>query len=317
MGVYIPHDVRLSPPPTPSQRGEHGSDGTLTCRYSPGVKPIAEQGTSSYACSFKEDCISPPHAVFIFSLSSNSERGGASLAEHRAATVLQCWKRRIWLCLLKQKRLRLQSLCRGASTYASSVWGNRHSPPTPAEKTSDPKDLRHPFRTHGQPLPLRKRGRRHKRPRCRPGRRHRPRAPDSGGGPLCMPLIFWATQTIAASNLLGVEDINITSYISPISAASTIQYAYRHHIIRRNCRIIPCLRVTEKWAADSNAYYRSTLASMYQKWAHLPFAALVSYLTNFRRLHFTSWPHMSWDYETMLREYEVREILLMSHGHWR
>ena len=24
-------------------------------------------------------------------------RGGASLAEHRAATVLQCWKRRIWL----------------------------------------------------------------------------------------------------------------------------------------------------------------------------------------------------------------------------
>ena len=102
-----------------------------------------------------------------------------------------------------------------------------------------------------------------------------------------MPLIFWATQTIAASNLLGVEDINITSYISPTSAASTIQYAYRHHIIRRNCRIIPCLRVTEKWAADSNAYYCSTLASMYQKWAHLPFAALVSYLTNFRRLHFT------------------------------
>ena len=27
--------------------------------------------------SFKEDCISPPHAVFIFSLSSNSERGGS------------------------------------------------------------------------------------------------------------------------------------------------------------------------------------------------------------------------------------------------
>jgi hypothetical protein len=47
VGVYLPRDVRLSPPPTPSQRGEHGSDGTLTCRYSPGVKPIAEQGASS------------------------------------------------------------------------------------------------------------------------------------------------------------------------------------------------------------------------------------------------------------------------------
>ena len=114
---------------------------------------------------------------------------------------------------------------------------------------------------------------------------------------------------MAASNLLGVGDINITSYISPTSAASTIQYAYRHHIIRRNCCIIPCLRVTEKsWAADSNAYYRSTLASMYQKWAHLTFAALVSYLTDLRRLHFTAWPHMSSDYETMLWEYEVREI---------
>ena len=58
------------------------------------------------------------------------KRGGASLAEHQAATVLQCWKRRIWLrrwfdqqALLKQKRLRLQALCRGASAYASLVWG--------------------------------------------------------------------------------------------------------------------------------------------------------------------------------------------------
>ena len=45
-------------------------------------------------------------------------RGGTSLAEHRAATVLQCWKRCFWLrhwfdqqALLKQKRLRLHALC--------------------------------------------------------------------------------------------------------------------------------------------------------------------------------------------------------------
>jgi len=159
-------------------------------------------------------------------------RGGASLAEHRAATVLQCWKQRIWLCrwfnqqaLLKQKRLRLQALCRGASTNTSSVRGNRRPPPTPAEKTFDPKVLNHPFRTRGQPLPPRKMRRRHKRPRRRPGQRHRPRAPDSGGGPSCMPLIFWAAQTMAASNILGVGETTLTIYISPTSAASKIQQA--------------------------------------------------------------------------------------------
>ena len=52
-----------------------------------------------------------------------------------AATTLQCWKRRIWLrrwfnqqATLKQKRLRLLALCRGASAYASSVLS---LPPTP------------------------------------------------------------------------------------------------------------------------------------------------------------------------------------------
>ncbi len=175
-------------------------------------------------------------------------RRGASLAEDRAATVLQCWKRHIWLhrwfdqqALLKQKRLRLQALCRGALTYASSVRGNRRPPPAPTDKSSDPKVLRHPFRTRGQPLPPRKRGRQHKRPRCRPGRRHRPRAPDSGGGPLCMPLIFWAAQTMAASTLLGVGETTVKLYISPTSAASKIQYAYHHYLIWHNRILLPCL----------------------------------------------------------------------------
>ena len=142
-------------------------------------------------------------------------------------------------------------------------------------------------------------------------------------GPSCMPLVLWATQTMAASNLLGVGDTKITSYISPTSAASTIQYAYGHHLIRHNCCIIPCLRgpyisqpgctvATEKWAADMNASYCSTLASMCQKWAHLPFAAMVSYLSDLRCLQSTKWPHMSSDYETMLREYNVQIVLLKS-----
>ncbi len=105
----------------------------------------------------------------MLSLSSPSQpslnRGGASLAEHQAATVLQCWKLRIWLCCwfdqqatLKQKCLRLQALCRGALAYASLVWGYCRPPPTPTKKTSDLKVLRHPFCTRGQLLPSRKRG---------------------------------------------------------------------------------------------------------------------------------------------------------------
>jgi hypothetical protein len=210
-------------------------------------------------------------------------RGGASLAEHRAATILQCWKRRIWLCCwfdqqatLKQKRLRLQALCRGALAYASSVWGYRRPPPTPTKKISDPKVLRHPFHTPGKPLPPRKRGRRHKQPRRRPGRRHRPRAPDSGGGSSCMPLIFWAAQTMAASTLLGVGEPKLTSYISPTSAATSIQQTYRLYLIRRTRCIILCLRgpytsrpgstvATMEWATNLNASYRTRLASMYRR----------------------------------------------------
>ncbi len=78
MGVFLPRrDVRLSLPPAPSQGGEHGSDGTHTCHNSTGDKPIVEQGASSYACSFDEDCVSTTKAVFVFSLSSNYKKGGS------------------------------------------------------------------------------------------------------------------------------------------------------------------------------------------------------------------------------------------------
>ena len=158
----------------------------------------------------------------------------------RAATTIQCWKRRIWLsrwfaqqAQLRQKRHRLRLLCRGASAYARSVWVDCQPPPTPTEKSSDPKVFNHPFRSRGQPLPPRKMRRRHKRPRRRPGRRHRPRAPNSGGGPLCMPLCFWATQTVVAASVLfvGATRSKFVPYLPPHTAATIIQRAYRSHCI--------------------------------------------------------------------------------------
>jgi hypothetical protein len=96
---------------------------------------------------------------------------------------------------------------------------------------TDPKVPRHLFRDRGLPLPRRRQAQQNNHPCRRPGRRHRPRAPYSGGGLSCMPLIFWATQTMAASDLLGVGDGSMsTSYISPTSAASRIQLAYRSYV---------------------------------------------------------------------------------------
>jgi hypothetical protein len=93
-----------------------------------------------------------------------------------ATTTTKCWKRRIWLncwfaqqALQRQKRLRLQLLCCGALAYAVSVWGDCRPPPTPTDKTSDPKVLRHPFRDRGLLLPQRRRARQNNRPCRRPG----------------------------------------------------------------------------------------------------------------------------------------------------
>jgi hypothetical protein len=156
-----------------------------------------------------------------------------------AVTTIQCWKRLIWLdrwfaqqALQRQKRLHLQLLCCGASAYAVSVRGDCRPPPTPTDKTSDPKVLRHPFRDHGLPLPRRRRARRNNCPRCRPGRRHWPRAPDSGGGPLCMPLCFLAAQSaVAASELcVGTGRSLFSPYLPPHTAATAIQLVYRSYV---------------------------------------------------------------------------------------
>jgi hypothetical protein len=120
--------------------------------------------------------------------------GGAPLATHHAATTLVCWVRRTWLRrrFTQQRRMRLQAFCRGASAYAVS------------DVSSDPKVLRHPFRDRGQQLPQWRRTRQLNRPCRRPGWRHRPRAPDFGGGPRCMPLCFWAALTSVVALDAGV-----------------------------------------------------------------------------------------------------------------
>jgi hypothetical protein len=88
---------------------------------------------------------------------------GWQTRQRLTATTTQCWKQRIWIdcwfaqqALQRQKRLRLQLLCCGTSAYAMSVRGDCRPPPTPTNKTSDPKVLRHLFRYHGLPLPRRR-----------------------------------------------------------------------------------------------------------------------------------------------------------------
>jgi hypothetical protein len=138
-----------------------------------------------------------------------------------------------------------------------------------------------------------------------------------------MPLCFWATQTVVAASglFVGATRSKFTLYLPPHSAATSIQQAYGLYLIRRTRHIIPCLRgpytsrpgstvATEEWAANLNASYRSTLASMYQRWAHLPFTALVSYLSELQSLHVTKWPPLSSDSDTLWREYDVRTVLL-------
>ena len=136
-----------------------------------------------------------------------------------------------------------------------------------------------------------------------------------------MPMVFWAAQTIAASTLLGVGATTLNIYISPTSAASKIQQAYRFYRIRRNRLLLPGLRgpctsrpgspvATEEWAAQMNAYYRSALALMHRSWATLPLADLVSYFSVLRGLNQSLWPPYSVDWKTFHRESHARHMVL-------
>jgi len=156
-----------------------------------------------------------------------------------------------------------------AKQTQSNRGGNRRPPPVPFEtpigsNDSDRKFLQHPFRDRGMPLPSRKKTRRGKRKKhtCHTGRRHTPNAPDPildcGGvpwcisdnttnksikftdfddtstDPVCMPLVYWSTQTTATINLLRPKQSTNTvylPYVSPANAAATIiQRAYSTYI---------------------------------------------------------------------------------------
>jgi hypothetical protein len=183
--------VMFFPPPHPHLH--KGGGGTGPMAPPPAVTPQVSRPSSSMAQTptpARSTKTAPQQRLQSSSplppLHHFQHKGEQAWQSHQAATVLQYWKWRIWLrrwsdqqAMSKQKRLRLQTLCRGASTYASSVRGNRRPPPTRPKRPLDPKVLSHPFRTRGQPLPPRKRGQRHKRLRRRPGRRHWPLAPDS------------------------------------------------------------------------------------------------------------------------------------------
>ncbi len=136
-----------------------------------------------------------------------------------------------------------------------------------------------------------------------------------------MPMVFWAAQTIAASNLLGVGETTLTIYISSTSAASKIQQAYRFYRIWRNRLLLPCLQgpyksrigsifANDNWAVKMNTSYRSRLASMHRSWATLPMADLVSYLSVLRGLDQNLWPPYSVDWDTFHRESNARHMVL-------
>jgi hypothetical protein len=140
--------------PSPANHGATKPSTSLALPSAPACSMMTPTGSSSAP--------SPP----------TTTGGGATAAEHRAATTHFCWVRHTWLrrWFTQQRRKRLHTLCRGASAYAASVWGNRRPPPISTDmKSSDPKALSHPFRKRGLPIPQPKKVQQHNRPRCRPG----------------------------------------------------------------------------------------------------------------------------------------------------
>ena len=126
---------------------------------------------------------------------------------------------------------------------------------------------------------------------------------------------------MAASNLLGVGETTLTIYISPTSAASKIQQAYRFYLIWRNRLLLPCLQgpykswigsvfANDNWAAKVNTSYRSCLASLHRSWAALLLADLVLYLSILRGLDQSLWPPYSDDRTAIDRESHARHMVL-------
>jgi hypothetical protein len=203
-------------------------------------KAINNLGHAFCAGSFNNN-----HAVFVFSISTTSERGGSkpgqASSHHHYLVMETAYLASLLVCSADQVEAETPLYPNAVSwRFNLCQVGRGHSLSTsnPTNKPSNPKVLHHPFRTRGQPLPPRKRARQHKRPHCCPGQRHQPHAPDSedsGGGPQCIPLCFWAAQTsVAALDLgVGIGRSAFETYLPPHTAATAIKCTYCSHVVNK------------------------------------------------------------------------------------
>jgi hypothetical protein len=135
-------------------------------------------------------------------------------------------------------------------------------------------------------------------------------------------MAFWAAQTMAALDLLGVQQDypDFKSYLTPHAAATRIQKAHRLRVIGRHRRILPslcgpyksqpsCPIVSDGYATAQNARYRSMLIDMYMDWSGCGFQELILYLEILRSTEISLWPSSS-DDDVQRREYSVQDVVM-------
>jgi hypothetical protein len=137
-----------------------------------------------------------------------------------------------------------------------------------------------------------------------------------------MPMAFWAAQTMAALDLLGVwQDYpHFKSYLTPHAAATRIQKVHRLCVIGRHRHILPspcgpyksrpgCPIVSDGYATAQNARYRSILIDMYMDWSGCDFHELILYLEILRSTDISMWPSSS-NNDVRRREYSVQDVVM-------
>jgi hypothetical protein len=136
-----------------------------------------------------------------------------------------------------------------------------------------------------------------------------------------MPMAFWAAQTTAALDLLGVRQDypHFKSYLTPHAAATHIQKAHRLRVIGHHRRILPslcgpyksqpgCPIVSDGYATAQNARHRSILIDMYMDWSGCDFQELISYLEILRSTDISMWSSSS-DDDVRCRDYSVQRVV--------
>jgi hypothetical protein len=133
-----------------------------------------------------------------------------------------------------------------------------------------------------------------------------------------MPMAFWAAQTMAALDLLGVQQDypHFKSYLAPHAAATHIQKAHCLRVIGRHRHILPSLCGPYKsqpgcpgYATAQNARHRSMLIDMYMDWSGCDFQQLISYLEILRSTGISLWPSSS-NYDVRCQEYSVQDVVM-------